>query len=125
MSAELTAYMAKVTSQLGDKIRDVTLTIASGQTESNAFDTTGLALIGFEKPETTGTSFTFTTSSDGTAAFVPVVDGEGNTYTRTAPATAAFVICQPSDTVGMQYIKLVSNSAEASDRTFKLALKPL
>lgn len=100
-------------------------TIANGQTVSAAIPTTGLSLVGIQLPAAfTGTTITFQGSVDGTTYQVVKSTTSGTSLSYTV-AQGTYVAVDPTPFYGLQFIKLVSGSAEGGARTFSVALKGL
>lgn len=104
---------------------DETATIASGQTVSAAVNLGGGTLVGIITPAAlTGTSFTFQTSDAIDGTYVTCEDGAGAAIAKTVSASKDIKIA-PTDLLRRRYLKIVSNSAEAADRTLKLIISPV
>jgi len=105
-------------------VQNVTTLIASGQSTSAAIDTKGRQLVGIYFPSAfTGGTVTF----QGSPAFT----GTYGTINQQDSASDYFITVplndyQPVDLsvfAGVRYLKIVSTSTEALDRTLTLALK--
>ena len=96
-----------------------TVTIESSGTTSSARDLNGLGnLVALVTPSTlTGTSFTFQASVDGST--YNNVYNEGTQYSVTV-AASRYVALDPAVFAGAQYVKVVSGSTEAAERTITL-----
>ena len=96
-----------------------TVTIESSGTTSSARDLNGLGnLVALVTPATlTGTSFTFQASVDGST--YNNVYNEGTQYSVTV-AASRYVALDPAVFAGAQYVKVVSGSTEAAERTITL-----
>ena len=93
-----------------------TVTIANGQTTSNAIDLGELAVVGIQTPSAlTGTSFTFQASSDN-VTFCAVTKVDGTTYTMTV-AASKYIVVPPADLAGVRYLKIVSGATEGQADT--------
>lgn len=73
----------------------------------------------------TGTAVTFQACDSASGTFVQLVDDTGAAISVTVTASklvslAAFL----DDLFGLRYLKIVSNGAEAADRTLKLYCRP-
>lgn len=104
-----------------------TLTVLSGQTESNALSLESNLFsknfVAFITPANlTSTSISFKVSHDG-STFVPLKDATNNLVTITVNNAAAAY--NSFDTRAFRHIKLVCGSAEAADRTFQVILHRL
>lgn len=105
------------------------VTIAAGQTASSAADISNAEIMGVILPQSmTGTALTFQVSATGaTGTFVALYDKSGTAVGITIPAANASASTAHNlsnvDLLPWQYIKVVSNGAEASARSITLALK--
>jgi len=98
------------------------VTIANGQTESEAIDIVGGVPVGYLAPAVmTGTSFTFKVSDDG-VTFSEYYNTDGNQITASVNAGKRTGLI-PYDFEGCQFIKLVSSSAESAERLIKVYLR--
>ena len=98
----------------------LTITISSGQTASSSFTAREFAFGSIEAPSTlTGTTFHIEVSLDGTN-FVDAYDQSGNQITFTPTVSTAHRI--PNDAFPAIEMRIVSDSAEGADRTFKVLL---
>jgi len=103
---------------------DCIITIATSTTVSAAVDLRGMTLCGIYFPAAfTGTTITFQASADN-VTFVPVQDGAGAAISKTI-AQGQYLKLSPVDFAGIQYLKVVSGSAEAANRTMQLAIRPV
>ena len=93
-----------------------TIKITSGDTTSTSFAMGETIPCAFSFPAMTGTSVTLYGSTDN-ITFVPLADSTDNNYTITVSATAKIRTVNPQNLAGVQYIQLVSGSAEGADRT--------
>lgn len=101
-----------------------TVTIASGQTVSEAVDLHGYSLLGVVTPAAlTGSSMTFQGSVDGNT-YNAIYDTSGNQLSMTV-AASRFIAIAPTDLASCRYLKLVSGSSEGADRTITLAIRKL
>jgi hypothetical protein len=103
----------------------VVITIAVSTTVSAAVDLLGFTLVGLILPAAfTGTAITFQVSDSLAGTYVPLRDATGAAVSVTvAQGTAA--VLDPTTFAGWRFVKLVSGSAEAADRTVKLALRAM
>lgn len=98
-------------------------TISSGQTTSAAKQIFGTTLCGIIIPSSfTGTSLKFQASADGTNFFNMYKDGADFSV---SVAASKFIILQPADFAGVNYLKLISSATEAANRTLTLALRTI
>lgn len=99
-----------------------TLTIASSGTTSNAIDVRDNAIVGLIMPAAmTGATLTVQFSIDN-STFSTVYDTAGNALTITVTASA-YIGLFLSDFVGAGWVKFVSASAEAAERTITAVLR--
>jgi hypothetical protein len=105
-------------------VDSVSVTIASGQTESGAVDLHGMNLVGIMMPAAfTGTSVTFKGSLDG-VTYNDLYNTDGTALSVTVAADR-FILIVPSDFAAVRYLKLVSGSSEGAERTITLACRML
>lgn len=99
----------------------VSVTIAINTSASSAINQGGFTLVGCQFPAAfTGTTVTFTESSDGTNYF-PVYNSSGAvSYTIAQGRYYAF---NSADLQGIHYLKIISGSSEAAARTLICSLK--
>lgn len=102
-----------------------TLTIASGQTTSDAVDIQYFALAGLIFPAAfTGATITFQVSDALDGTFVELVDQAGAAISVTATDGKAVGLDDAArELAPWRYFKIVSAGAEAADREIKLILK--
>ncbi len=100
------------------------VTIASGETESDAIDTSGLVIIGIETPTLTSSTLTFKVLSRDGVTYVPVSDDAGTLYDVTI-SRVGYSALDPSVMVGLQQLKIVGDSAEGADRTLRIVMRPV
>ena len=102
----------------------VSLTIANGATESDAFDARAFRLFSFIFGTMTGTSMSFLTAPTLGGTYVPVYDGAGALVSMTiasdecisnADATAALA--------PLRFVKVKSGSAEGAARTVQVVAR--
>lgn len=93
----------------------VTVTIANNQSESDAFETRGMSVVGLQLPSAwTAADLAWKWSHDGTNFYGPVKDATGTVIGCSAAASAAIAFPQ-SDNIMACYLKLVS--VTAADRS--------
>ena len=103
---------------------NLTATIASSGTTSDVIDLGGATLCGFIMPAAiTGTSINLEMSDDDTGTFVAVQDGEGSDLSLPVSASKFVPLTNFALIAGLRFIKLVSNSSEAAERTIKLVTR--
>jgi len=101
------------------------VTIASGQTVSTALSVAGMDLVAVLIPSVfTGTTITFQGSIDG-STFSALYNHDGTAYSLTNVAASRLIQFTANDFIGMNYIKLVSNSSEGADRTIICSLRAI
>lgn len=99
--------------------------ISASTTISEAIDLGGDALAGLIMPSAfTGTAITYQVSNDKEGTYVVLNDDAGNAVSTTVAPSKAITL-NPTTFYGWRYIKLVSGSAEAADRTIILATRPV
>lgn len=102
--------------------------IVSGQTTSDPIDLVGTDLCGIEFPAAmTGTTMKLQMASsfNGTYKNVQKDEAGGGDYVITVTAGKYVPLTNLAIPAGLRFIKLVSASAEAADRTLVLASRPL
>lgn len=99
-----------------------TVTIASGQTVSNAIDLGEMAVVGLITPSAiTSTAVTFQASADN-VTYNQVTKVDATVYSVTVSASKHIVI-PPADLAGIRWLKVVAGSAEGGDRTIYLTVR--
>lgn len=100
-----------------------TVDIASGGTVSGAKNTAGTVLVGIHLPAAfTGTALTFQTATGPSATYHVMKASSGSSLSYTV-GQGTYVIIDPKDFNGAQYLKVVSGTAEGAARTLTLMLK--
>lgn len=93
------------------------VTIASGQTTSDAFALGNGVLAGIDIPaEFDGSQITFTASATLTGTYKTLVDKDGNPITIACTAST-YVLVDPSDFIGARFIKVVAGTAQSTSDT--------
>ena len=106
-------------------VNDATTSIASGASTSDEIDLSGTTLCGVYMPSAfTGTGITFLASTTTGGTFVSVRDGGGSAIVKTV-AASQYVRLDPSDFIGIRFLKIVSNGTEAATRTLTFAARPI
>lgn len=106
-------------------IRNYPVVIANAATASAALDLGSGTVCGIYIPSSfTGTSITFTSALTFTGTYAPVKDGAGAAVSKTV-AAGDYVYLDPAIFAGIQYIKVVSGSAEGAARTVTFAVRPV
>lgn len=100
------------------------VTLPAG-TKTAAIDLQGFTLVGIQLGTLTGTALTFEASSAIDGTFVAVKSTTSGTALSYTVAQNTFVALDPKDFYALSFIKIVSGSSEASDRTLILFLKGL
>jgi hypothetical protein len=108
---------------LGVQPVNETVTIANGATASSTIDCRKQQLVGFYTPAAlTGTTWSLQSSHDGTNFFTALDEGES--YSKTM-AASRYISVKPGLTAGMQYVKIVSGSAEGDERSLVIIKRPV
>jgi len=109
--------MAEI-NQYAPKIPNSTVTILSGQTDSDAIALKGTTPVVVEMPATiTGTSMTFKGSIDNGTTYC-VINNSVGAISYTVAASGSYVL-NPAQFVGYDHIKIVMAS-QGADRTLKI-----
>lgn len=102
----------------------VSATIANTATASGAIDLMGATLCGIHLPAAfTGTSLSFTVATAGGGTY-QTLQRNGSDYSVPV-AQGKYVSLDPAIFAGVQFIKIISGSAEGADRTLNLAVRPV
>lgn len=113
-----------VTGYQGQMNPAIDAVIASSGTKTAAINLGGFSLCGIIFPTTfTGTAVTFEVSDAIDGTFVPLKSGTGGSSLSYTVVQATFAAIDPKDFQGVQFLKVVSGSAEGAARTLKLAVK--
>lgn len=116
--------MSKASQYNGGIVEAIEATILSGQTKSAAIYTYGVTAVALEMPAAfTGSILTFETSTDGTT-FQPAFNIKGIQVSFVC-AAARNILIAAQDFFSVGYIKIVSGSAEAADRTIRIIPKSI
>lgn len=91
---------------------------ASGTTSGEVACPDGYELVGMFAPVCTGTALTLTAATASGGTFVAVANASNSAISHTISGTAHYIALDPTLYRGLQFIKLVSGSSEAADRTF-------
>jgi hypothetical protein len=109
------------------ELDDLTVTIASGQTTSGAVDLAGYVLVGIRLPSSfTGTALKISESATFGGTYQ-------NVYLPSTSADLSLTVAQgksipievPANLLPWRFIKIISGSAEAADRTITLIVRPI
>jgi hypothetical protein len=99
-----------------------TVTIANGQTTSDALDCINGTVVGILTPAAlTGTAFTFSVSADG-VTYATLYDSSGAAVSFTV-AASRYVYVDPAIFAGLRYVKVISGSSEGAQRIITLVLR--
>lgn len=99
-----------------------TATIASGGTVSSAIDIREYAIFGMVIPAAfTGIAITFQVCATSGGTFQGLYNTSGNAVSVTVAQGRSYDV--PTEVASWPYVKLVSGSAEAADRTLTLVMK--
>ena len=102
-----------------------TATIASSGTVSAAVDLAGTSLVGIQLPAAfTGTSLGFQAATSLAGTYQAVIDGSGAALTKNI-SQGKYLLLDPTEFAGIQYLKVVSGSTEASARDLILVTRVL
>ncbi|MCP5362084.1 MAG: hypothetical protein H6908_05580 [Hyphomicrobiales bacterium] len=108
------------TNQYPNQNVHTTITIASGQTTSDAVDLRGTTLIAIQMPGSwTSADISFQASIDG-STFYDVYDSQGVAVTYAAGASQLISVHNVAAMAGLRYLKLVSSAAQGADRSLTL-----
>lgn len=103
---------------------NLTATIASSGTTSGVIDLGGATLCGIIVPAAmTGSAISLQMSNDDTGTFVAVQDGAGSDLSLAIAASKYVPFSNLTLMAGLRFIKLVSNSTEAAERTITLVTR--
>ncbi len=106
------------------KFMQVPAVIANGATTSGeVIVPEGFDLVGIHAPVCTGTALTLTAAPASGGTFVAVANAANSAISHTISATAHYISLDPLLYQGLQFIKLVSGSAEGAARTFNLIFR--
>lgn len=96
-----------------------TVTVASGNTTSDNVNLNGFGMVGLILPAAlTSTAMTFTGSQDGTN-FTALYNTAGTQLAITI-AASRLVLFSPGDFVGINFVQLITGTAEGADRSIKV-----
>jgi hypothetical protein len=106
----------------------ITVTIPSGGTTSSMADLGNYVLAGIDFPAMTSTAVTFDGANPSTdaitnpalATFKPIASSNDTNYSVTVSSTAKIRSVDPANFAGVRYLRLVSGSPEAAERTITL-----
>ena len=116
--AESTQFQPVLTSNLNT-------IIANGATESGAIDLSGTTLSAIAFPaEFDGNALTLKASTSANGTFVDVYEATGVALTIQGGASRIVTI-EPARMAGLQYIKLIADTAQTGDSTLTLMTRPV
>lgn len=99
--------------------------IAVSTTTSGAIDLGGTTLLGVQLPAAfTGTSISFQAATSFGGTYQTVIDGSGSTLSKTV-SQGKYLLLDPSEFAGLQFIKIVSSATEAAQRDLTLVSRPV
>ena len=96
---------------------------ASGTTSGAVECPSGYNLVGMFAPVCTGTALTLTMAKALAGTYVAQKTAADAAITLTISGTAHYIALDPLLFQGLQFIKLVSGSTEAAERTFTLVFR--
>lgn len=104
---------------------NLTATIADAATESDAIDLSGTTLTAIAFPASfEGAALTLKAAENHGATYVDVYESNGLALTITGSA-AQIVTIEPAKLAGLQYIKLVADTAQTGATTLTLMTRPV
>lgn len=120
------AFSATYTGYQGVFLNPVSTTIASSGTKSAVIKLNGFVLAGISLPTTfTGSTITFEACDTAAGTFQVVKSSTSGTTLSYTVTQNTFVVINPADFYGINFLKIVSGSTEGATRTLKLSLKGL
>ena len=116
--------MAYTTGYEGQLNAAQNVVIANAGTASAAIDCGGFTLVGIKIPAAfTGIALTFTMCDTIDGTYVPVKVTTSGTALSYTVAPGGYYAIDPKDFYGIRYLKIVSGSSEAAERTLVCSLK--
>jgi len=104
-------------------IRNFTVVIANAATVSAAVELGSATVVGVYIPASfTGTAITFQSAPTLAGTYSPIKDGAGAAVSKTV-AAGDYVYLDPTIFAGVGFIKVVSGSSEAAERTITVAAR--
>lgn len=101
------------------------ITIATSTTVSAAVSLEGVTILGIITPAAlTGTALTFQVSDAVAGTYVQLYDSTGAAVSVTVAASRAFYL-DPAIFAAWRFVKFVSGTAEAANRTFTVLTRPV
>lgn len=119
--------MGKITQSFVNNVpfQPIIATIATSSSASNTIDCSKYQLLGIFIPSAlSGTSLTFTASFEN-STFVPVLETNGGSIYTIPVVLDRYVPLNPVIFAAIQYVRIISNAAEAANREFKCVLRPV
>ena len=102
----------------------VAAVIANTEQESSAINLAGRNFCGIYLPAAfTGTALTFLASDAIDGDYLPIKVTTSGTALSYTVAQGNYVAVNPQDFLGVNFLKVVSGSAQAAERTIKCAVK--
>ncbi len=98
-------------------------TILNTATTSDAIELKGFCLVGILLRSFTGTAITFTVCDTLAGTYVPLKSTTSGSSLSYTVAQNTYAAIDPKDFQGVKFLKIVSGSAEAADRTLACSLK--
>jgi hypothetical protein len=106
-------------------INSISASIPSSGTTTPAIDLGGTSLVGIQLPAAfTGTSISFTVATTLSGTYQGVIDGSGTALSKTI-AAGKYLMLDPSEFAGIQFLKIVSSATEAAQRDLILITRPV
>ncbi len=106
-------------------INSIAATIPASGTTTAAIDLGGTSLVGIQLPASfTGTGLSFQVATTLSGTYQGVIDGSGTTLLKTI-AAGKYLMLDPSEFAGIQFLKIVSNATEAAQRDLTLITRPV
>lgn len=107
------------------KAKAFTATIANGQTTSDVINLSSCVLVGVYLPAVfTGVALTFLACNTAGGTFVSVRDGAGAAISKVV-AQAQYITLDQNQFRGINFLKIVSGSAEGGERLVVLMADPI
>ena len=104
----------------------ITATIANGQTTSGEIDTRGLQVIGIKFPASmTGATVAFHRSPTSGGTFEPVREVDNAGAFNLPVTSSSYIPLRAERLLGVQFLKIVSASAETGAKTIELVCAPV
>ncbi len=99
--------------------------ITAGTSSSNGLSLGGCSLVGVVTPATmTSTSLRFEASFDGGTSYIPIENGAGGNISKTISG-GEYIPLDAADFLGVNYLRIISGSNEASNRTLTVIMRAI